>query len=316
MRTRMNKPALLLSLLALAALGLVACGGDDEGSDASAETDTTTATARPDTTADNKSCGRFGRYRFAVAEGDVSCRVARRVMRANACPHSGIPGCHSSPKMPGSWSCGGSDAKWVCVNEAGEMIKAYVTCNANRLAHGDRNRSRCPGWIKRSEVQRRHGRESDASAATTTAPAAGTDGDNRVIASDGQVIRNPDGDNRVKLYTPLAESVFVPATVTAEAGDLTIVWENGGGDAGLHNICMADEQGKPVFNQVVFNGGRERTAARGSAPGGLESTPRCSQTTKGRTIRARAKVKPGEYTYYCSVGRQREAGMEGTLTVK
>ena len=30
MRTRMNKPALLLSLLALGALGLVACGGDDD----------------------------------------------------------------------------------------------------------------------------------------------------------------------------------------------------------------------------------------------------------------------------------------------
>jgi plastocyanin len=150
--------------------------------------------------------------------------------------------------------------------------------------------------------------DSDESAATTTAPAAGTD-----------------GDNRVDLFTPHAELVFcrgresecaASEPATAEAGDLTIVWENGGGDAGLHNICMADEQGKPVFNQVVFNGGRERTAARGSAPGGLESTPRCSQTTKGRTLRARAKVKPGEYTYYCSVGRHREAGMEGTLTVK
>jgi hypothetical protein len=180
MRTRMNKPALLLSLLALGALGLVACGGgdDDDQSAAASETKTSNDSAAvrdfeaerriararrrelaADNTADHKSCGRFGRYRFAVAEGDVSCRVARRVMRANACPHSGIPGCHSSPKMPGSWSCGGSDAKWVCVNEAGEMIKAYVTCNANRLAHGDRNRSRCPGWIKRSEAQRRHGRE-------------------------------------------------------------------------------------------------------------------------------------------------------------
>jgi plastocyanin len=133
------------------------------------------------------------------------------------------------------------------------------------------------------------------------------------------------GDHRVDLFTPHAELVFcrgresecaASEPATAEAGELTIVWENGGGDAGLHNICMADEQGKPVFNHVVFNGGRERTAARESAPGGLESTPRCSQTTKGRTIRARAKVKPGEYTYYCSVGRHREAGMEGTLTVK
>jgi hypothetical protein len=58
MRTRMNKPALLLSLLALGALGLVACGGgDDEDSatEAKASPDTTTeATARPDTTTEAK----------------------------------------------------------------------------------------------------------------------------------------------------------------------------------------------------------------------------------------------------------------------
>jgi hypothetical protein len=53
MRTRMKKPTLLLSLLALAALGLVACGGgDDEDSatEAKVAADTTTATARPDYT--------------------------------------------------------------------------------------------------------------------------------------------------------------------------------------------------------------------------------------------------------------------------
>jgi hypothetical protein len=52
-RTRIKKLALLLSLLALGALGLVACGGDDDDqSGAASETDTTTeATAPPDTTA-------------------------------------------------------------------------------------------------------------------------------------------------------------------------------------------------------------------------------------------------------------------------
>ena len=45
MRTRMNKPALLLSLLALAALGLVACGGDDD--------DQTTAASETKTTRDD-----------------------------------------------------------------------------------------------------------------------------------------------------------------------------------------------------------------------------------------------------------------------
>jgi plastocyanin len=130
--------------------------------------------------------------------------------------------------------------------------------------------------------------DSDESAETTTAPAAGTD-----------------GDNQVDLSTPFGELVFKPDKATAEAGDLTIVWANEADTD--HNICMEDEQGKPVFNQVVFNGGRERSAT---------STPPCSRTIRGRTIRARAKVKPGEYTYWCSVDKHREAGMEGTLTIK
>jgi hypothetical protein len=57
MRTRMNRPALLLSLLALGALALVACGGDDDedsATEAKASANTTTATARPDTTTEAK----------------------------------------------------------------------------------------------------------------------------------------------------------------------------------------------------------------------------------------------------------------------
>jgi plastocyanin len=128
-----------------------------------------------------------------------------------------------------------------------------------------------------------------ATEATTTEEAAGGGG----------------GDNQVDLSTPSGELVFKPDTATAEAGDLTIVWANEGDTD--HNICMEDEQGKPVFNQVVFNGGRERSA---------ESTPPCSKTIRGRALRARAKVKPGEYTYWCSVDKHREAGMTGTLTVE
>jgi hypothetical protein len=150
MRTRMNKPALLLSLLALGALGLVACGGDDDDQSAAAsETKGTRDVPAADNTADKKSCGYFGhRYEFAVVEGDVSCRVARGVMRAYSIPRV----------MPGSWSCYGPDSEWTCVNdEAGATINAWVTCAAWR--HDRPHGRHCPGWIKRSEAQRRHGRE-------------------------------------------------------------------------------------------------------------------------------------------------------------
>jgi hypothetical protein len=71
MRTRMIKPALLLSLLVVGALGLVACGGgDDEDSAtaAKASADTTTdATARPDTTTEAKGVGDLARSKEARA---------------------------------------------------------------------------------------------------------------------------------------------------------------------------------------------------------------------------------------------------------
>jgi hypothetical protein len=55
--TRMKRLALLISLLALAALGLVGFGGGDDEDSATAakvSADTTTATARPDTTTEAK----------------------------------------------------------------------------------------------------------------------------------------------------------------------------------------------------------------------------------------------------------------------
>ena len=106
-----TKLALLLSLLALGALGLVACGGgDDDQTTAASETETT----RDELAADNKSCGRFDRYRFAVVEGDISCRVARRVMDGMV---------YGRP--PGAWICSGSDSPVQCFNAAG-AIRAHV----------------------------------------------------------------------------------------------------------------------------------------------------------------------------------------------
>ena len=38
--------------------------------------------------------------------------------------------------------------------------------------------------------------------------------------------------------------------------------------------------------------------------------------TKGGVSKASAEVKPGEYEFYCPVDGHKQAGMEGTLTVK
>jgi hypothetical protein len=125
----MTKVALLLSLLALGALALVACGGgDDDQTTAASETET----AGEELAADYRSCGSFGRYRFAVVEGDISCREARGVMDAN------MAGGVAVEKLPGGWICSGSDAYGECFDldpatgEAENTIRARVRENVLR----------------------------------------------------------------------------------------------------------------------------------------------------------------------------------------
>jgi hypothetical protein len=119
-----TKLALLLSLLAIGALGLVACGGgDDDQTTAASETETT----RDELAADHKSCGSFGRYRFAVVEGDISCRVARRVM-------DGLV----NQRLPGAWICSGPDSPVECFNEAGGTIRAHIPKNKDKVEIAER----------------------------------------------------------------------------------------------------------------------------------------------------------------------------------
>ena len=48
-------------------------------------------------------------------------------------------------------------------------------------------------------------------------------------------------------------------------------------------------------------------------PGGLDEDGKV--VSKGGASQVSAKLKPGKYTFYCSVPGHRQAGMEGTLTV-
>ena len=74
---------------------------------------------------------------------------------------------------------------------------------------------------------------------------------------------------------------------TASAGKVTIAFTN---DSNIqHDVVLAEPNGKVIGQTPVFDGG-----------------------TKDVT----ATLKPGSYTYYCSVPGHREAGMQGTLTVK
>ncbi len=83
-----------------------------------------------------------------------------------------------------------------------------------------------------------------------------------------------------------AQLAYVTKEATAEAGDLTIKSPNP--SATPHNIAL-EGNGVDEVGDVVTDGGVSEISAN---------------------------VRPGEYTFYCSVEGHRESGMEGELTVE
>jgi plastocyanin len=121
--------------------------------------------------------------------------------------------------------------------------------------------------------------DSDDSAETTAAPTT-TD-----AAEDSAATVN-----RVDVIAPAnGDLVYKPDTATAAAGRLTINFDNEA--QVLHNLCLEDAQGKQLYD-----------CATGVADSNLSDTVE--------------DIQPGTYTYYCNVDGHRQAGMEGTLTVK
>jgi plastocyanin len=80
---------------------------------------------------------------------------------------------------------------------------------------------------------------------------------------------------------------FTAKSATAEAGEVTIDFTNP--QAVPHDVAIEDSSGKEIAETE-------------------EITENSASTT--------ANLKPGTYTFFCSVPGHREAGMEGTLTVK
>jgi plastocyanin len=86
---------------------------------------------------------------------------------------------------------------------------------------------------------------------------------------------------------PNGQLAYTTTTATAKAGDVTIDFNNP--QALEHDVAIEDSSGKIV--------GQTELVGEGST-----SAP--------------VKLKPGTYHYFCTVPGHREAGMEGTLTVK
>jgi plastocyanin len=76
-------------------------------------------------------------------------------------------------------------------------------------------------------------------------------------------------------------------TASAKAGKVTVNFTNPQPLA--HDVAIEDSSGKTIGKSEVITEGSDS---------------------------ATVNLKPGEYTFYCTVPGHREAGMEGTLTVK
>ena len=69
------------------------------------------------------------------------------------------------------------------------------------------------------------------------------------------------------------------------------------------NVRITMNNPSPVPHDVSIEG-----------PGGVKQQGKT--VSKGGASEVQASLKPGSYTYFCSVDGHRQAGMEGTLTVK
>jgi plastocyanin len=86
---------------------------------------------------------------------------------------------------------------------------------------------------------------------------------------------------------PKGELAYTSSSETAKAGKVTVEFKNP--QALTHDVAIENANGEEVgATELIANGSDSTTV----------------------------DLKPGTYTYFCTVPGHREAGMEGTLTVK
>ena len=96
------------------------------------------------------------------------------------------------------------------------------------------------------------------------------------------------GGSTVDISTPSGSTLaFDQKDATAKAGNVTIDFDNK--QSLQHDVAVADSSGKVIGQTDLVSSG---------------------------TANATVDLQPGTYTFYCTVPGHKEAGMEGTLTVK
>jgi len=116
--------------------------------------------------------------------------------------------------------------------------------------------------------------------------------DNAPAVTEAQQSQKPDSAAGDAVVVDLAADpsgalAYDTDSLEAKAGNIAIAFTN---DAAIGHDVVIEKDGAEVARGDVITGSSETVAI--------------------------SNAKPGEYTFYCSLPGHREAGMEGTLTVK
>jgi plastocyanin len=124
---------------------------------------------------------------------------------------------------------------------------------------------------------------------TTTSTSSGGEANGGAAAEGGKEAGGGEGAGSTLEFEadPGGELAYTTTEASAKAGKVTVDFNNP--QSLTHDVAIEDSGGKTVAQTDLI--GQEETS-----------------TT--------ANLKPGTYTFYCSVPGHREAGMEGTLTVE
>jgi plastocyanin len=124
------------------------------------------------------------------------------------------------------------------------------------------------------------GGSSDSSSSSSTATTSEATSSSTAAASGAGSTVKVEAD-------PNGQLAFVNNDLTAKAGSDTIEFDNPSSTG--HNVEIEDSNGGEVASTDTITASKTSTTA---------------------------DLQPGTYTFYCSIPGHREAGMEGTITVK
>jgi plastocyanin len=125
----------------------------------------------------------------------------------------------------------------------------------------------------------------DSSSPSTTAAAESTSTTSTEAGGGGS--SGGSGGTVAIAADPSGALAFTKTNITAPAGSDTIDFENASSTG--HNVEIEDSSGEDIAETDTISDGNTSTTA---------------------------DLQPGTYTFYCAVPGHREAGMEGTITVK